>query len=98
MTGSHVFVGDDALEALLSIRMDGFVTGYASAVLTMALGGGIPRDQAESIADSEAVTAAEQIEADQIMLEAQRQQIVERLTGQDTGTYSINPVAGGDPT
>ena len=88
MTG-RIAQGADALELLLSIRLDGFITGYASALLTMLPD--VPR--VEELVDRMADEACQDIENDPLMMEAQRQEIIERLAGVDSGPITLRGVS-----
>lgn len=88
MSSRGFLQGEDAVEMLLKIRMDGFVTGYASAILTLADG----HPNAEQYADMLADEAAAGIEADPILLEAQRREVIERLAGVNSGPITLHEV------
>lgn len=73
------------MDLLLDIRLDGMTTGYASAILHL-LG---DRPGAEEIADKLADQAMREIMADPLVMEAFRQQIVERLDGSNSGPFTL---------
>ena len=73
------------MELLLDIRLDGIMTGYASAILHL-LG---DRPGAEEIVDRLAAKAMAEITADPLVMEAFRSQIAERLAGVDSGPITI---------
>ena len=73
------------MELLLDIRLDGIMTGYASAILHL-LG---DRPGAGGIADKLAGQAMDAITADPLVMEAFRSQIAERVAGIDSGPITI---------
>lgn len=85
MSEPRVLRGSDAMELLLDIRLDGIMTGYASAILHL-LG---DRPGAEGIADKLAAEAMAEITADPLVMEAFRSQIAERVAGVDSGPITI---------
>ena len=85
MSEPRVLRGSDVMELLLDIRLDGIMTGYASAILHL-LG---YRPGAEGIADKLAGRAMDAITADPLVMEAFRSQIAERVAGVDSGPITI---------
>ncbi|OZC62340.1 hypothetical protein CH267_02045 [Rhodococcus sp. 06-621-2] len=69
-------------DALIDIYLDGMCTGLATGAMNF---GGATEDQADAIAD----TAMEHLKADPASMEQVRQQIIERLTGVDSGPYTF---------
>ena len=86
MPERRVLHGSEALELLLAVRLDGIMTGYASAILHL-LG---DRPNAEQVADRMAAEAMADITADPLVMEAQRQQVAERLMGIDSGPLTVD--------
>ena len=86
MPEGRVLHGSEALELLLDVRLDGIMTGYASAILNL-LG---DRPNAEQVADRMAAEAMADITADPLVMEAQRQQVAERLMGMDSGPLTMD--------
>ena len=86
MSEPRVLQGSDAMELLLDIRLDGIMTGYASAILQL-LG---DRPGAEEIADKLAAEAMDAITADPLVMEAFRSLIAERLTGVESDPITIS--------
>ena len=85
MSEPQVMTGEAAIDMLVAIRMDGFVTGYASAILTLAG----DRPNADQMADALADAAAGEIEADPILMESMREQVLQRLAGVDSGPHTL---------
>ena len=85
MSEPQVMTGEAAIDMLVTIRMDGFVTGYASAILTLAS----DRPNVDQMADALADAAAGEIEADPILMESMREQVLQRLAGVDSGPYTL---------
>lgn len=88
--------GSDALELLLDIRLDGITTGYATAMLTIAVAAGMSQDEAERYADDEADRALLAIKRDPLAMEEQRREVRERLAGVDSGPRTVRTIDGGE--
>ncbi len=95
MTGLKLVAGSDALDLLLDVRLDGFVTGYASAMLMIAKAAGMSQQEGERYADEQADQACSAMKRDPLVMEMQRQEILERLTGTDSGPYTVKTTDGG---
>ena len=86
MSEGRIYKAAEVLELLLDVRLDGVMTGYASAILHL-LG---DRPNAEDVADRMAQEAMAEITADPLVMEAFRQQIAERLMGIDSGPLTVD--------
>ena len=86
MNEGRIYKGAEVVELLLGVRLDGVMTGYASAILRL-LG---DHPNAEEVADRMAEEAMDEIIADPLVMEAFRQQIAERLMGIDSGPLTVD--------
>lgn len=84
----HVLKDNDALSMLIDIWMDGFVSGSASTVSTLA-------PDHEDAADAFAVSMAEKLRGDPLAIETVRREITERMTGKDDGETKTLTIPGG---
>ena len=86
MSEGRIHKGAEVVELLLGVRLDGVMTGYASAILHL-LG---DHPNAEEVADRVAKEAMDEIIADPLVVEAFRQQIAEQLMGIDSGPLTVD--------
>ena len=95
MSGLKFVSGSDALELMLDIRLDGFATGYASAIFAVAGYLGMTEAEAEQFSDKDTDRLLQELKRDPLAMEAQRQEILQRLNGVDSGPYTIKTAGGG---
>lgn len=79
-----VLAGNDAMNMLIDIYMDGFVSGAASAAVTLLSMGRQPNANDEQIGEQLSQKAADAIRADPLAVECVRNEITERLAGIDS--------------
>lgn len=97
MTRDELLAPGAGLELLLDIRLDGIATGYATAMLTIAVAvAGMSQDEAERYADDEADRALLAIKRDPLAMEEQRREVRERLAGVDSGPRTVRTIDGGE--
>ena len=96
MTRDELLAPGAGLELLLDIRLDGFATGYATAMFMIAVAAGISQDEAERYADAEADRALLAIKRDPLAMEEQRREVRERLAGVDSGPRTVRTIDGGE--
>lgn len=84
-------LSDEELEdRLTSVHMDGFCSGVASAVMTILMNQPQPpaREEVHARADHLAQYLANGIRHDRLSFEEIRNQVRERLAGEDSGSFS----------
>lgn len=83
MSAAKVVKGDAAMERLVEIYMNGFVTGVSSALSTFAPS--LPGDMCDAAADDMAAA----LRKDRLSMEEVVNQVRETLAGVDSGPFAF---------
>ena len=86
-----ILQGNDAISMMIDVWLCGFVSGGSSAIALVA------PNASEETGDRLAQQLADGITRDPLAVEAVRQQVIEIITGRDSGAQSVKvDLPGGD--